>query len=164
MWSRYVRHSDYNDVSTRILWSLHKQVSHIRWRAQPPDRGVQRRWSYSPEHSNLRPAGLLPGRQILVSTQMWSIQVPIWTWWQWKKSLRLSGTEHRTKIMQHTTFLAIHNDNMELHQDDAVKTEGEVYYQKVAKWERATQIQPETQHTQRCLFNDHRGKSRNTNS
>jgi hypothetical protein len=31
MWSRYVRHSGYNDVSTRILLSLHMQVSHIRY-------------------------------------------------------------------------------------------------------------------------------------
>lgn len=45
----------------------------------------------------------------------------------------MSGTEPRTKIMQQTTFLAVHNDNIELHQDDAVQTEGEVYDKKVAK-------------------------------
>jgi len=35
--------------------------------------------------------------------------------------------------MQQTTFLAVHNDNNELHKDDVVQKEGEVYYQKVTK-------------------------------
>jgi hypothetical protein len=64
---------------------------------------------------------------------MWSIQEPIWTWWQRHKSLRLTGTEPRTKIVQQTTFLAVHNDSMELQQDGVVQTEGELYYQKAAK-------------------------------
>ena len=62
--------------------------------------------------------------------------------------------------MQQTTFLAVHNDNNELHKDDAVQTEGEVYSQKLTKWKRTKQIQPETQHTQCYLFNDHKGKSK----
>jgi hypothetical protein len=62
--------------------------------------------------------------------------------------------------MPQTTFLAVYNDNMELHQDGAVRTEGEVYYQKVAKWDRTKKIQPKTQHTQCCLFNYHKGKSK----
>ena len=62
--------------------------------------------------------------------------------------------------MQQTTFLAVHNDNNELHKDDVVQKEGEVYYQKVTKWKRTKQIQSETQQTQHYFFNDHKGKSK----
>jgi len=75
-----------------------------------------------------KPAVLLPGRQILVSTQKCGRS---------KNPFGRDDSERNPfacqKIMPQTTFLAVHNGNMELHQNGAVQTEGEVYYQKGAK-------------------------------